>query len=239
MKKLSILIIALTLSLTSMAQAPQAFAFQSAISDTTGEPVANKPIEIQFVIHEGSAMGTSVYTENHSDTTSALGYFNVNVGAGTPTSGVFNTIDWSTGEFYLELFIDQEDGNGYVTLGSSRLLAVPYALYAEKTRPSVYFIGTSTGGSGVLGTVEFTESVINRGSGYTSGTFTAPFDGIYEINFSSTDNGANVEFLHNGVGIPSLSVTSFSQSFEFSAGDTFEVLSSSVDGSTLKIVEIK
>ncbi|MBL7943327.1 MAG: hypothetical protein JNM00_11200, partial [Flavobacteriales bacterium] len=38
-------------------------------------------------------------------------------------------IDWSTGNYFLEVL--QDLGSGYVTIGTSQMLSVPYSLYAE------------------------------------------------------------------------------------------------------------
>jgi hypothetical protein len=42
----------------------------------------------------------------------------------------FSNIDWGNGIYYLG--IELNTGNGYVAMGTTQLLSVPYALYAQK-----------------------------------------------------------------------------------------------------------
>jgi hypothetical protein len=44
-------------------------------------------------------------------------------------SGNFSQIDWSSGSYYLAIELDT--GSGYVSMGTTQLLSVPYALYAD------------------------------------------------------------------------------------------------------------
>ena len=51
------------------------------------------------------------------------------IGQGTATVGSFSTINWANGNYYLG--IELNTGNGYVVMGTTQLLSVPYALYAN------------------------------------------------------------------------------------------------------------
>ena len=53
------------------------------------------------------------------------------IGQGTANTGVFSELDWSLGSYYLGIELDT--GNGYVAMGTTQLLSVPYALYAENS----------------------------------------------------------------------------------------------------------
>ena len=76
--------------------------------------------------------GNVVYTEEHNVVTNDFGLFNLNVGGGTVVLGDFSTIDWGNSTKYLEIEADFAGGTNYSAMGTSQLLSVPYALYAEK-----------------------------------------------------------------------------------------------------------
>ena len=78
---------------------------------------------------QGSQTSLPVFTEIHYVPTDDLGQVNLVIGQGTATDGVFSELDWSLGSYYLGIELDT--GNGYVAMGTTQLLSVPYALYAE------------------------------------------------------------------------------------------------------------
>ncbi|MGZ4035213.1 MAG: hypothetical protein ACXVPU_17700 [Bacteroidia bacterium] len=123
--------ILLLLSLSAFSQAPQAFKYQGIARDNTGAILSSAAISIRPSIHDGSATGLIVYQETHAVTTNSLGLFNLSIGMGTPTVGTFSAINWSTGNKYME--IEVNFGSGYVSMGTSELLSVPYALYSAST----------------------------------------------------------------------------------------------------------
>jgi hypothetical protein len=51
------------------------------------------------------------------------------VGQGTALTGTFAAINWGTGTHFLA--IELNTGNGFVAMGTTQLLSVPYALYAN------------------------------------------------------------------------------------------------------------
>lgn len=119
------------LSITTMfAQAPQAFNYQGVARDAMGNSLPNQTISLRMTILQGSAAGSTVYVETHAVTTTTLGLFSVQVGNGTPTGYIFANIDWSSGNHYLQVELDETGGAAYVLIGTSELLSVPYALYA-------------------------------------------------------------------------------------------------------------
>jgi len=103
----------------------------------------NQNVNFKFKVLQNSTTGTIVYSENHSVTTDDLGQVNIVIGQGTATVGTFSTINWGTGNYYLG--IELNTGSGYVAMGTTQLLSVPYALYANKTKESKTFIYLSRG----------------------------------------------------------------------------------------------
>ena len=46
-------------------------------------------------------------------------------------SGSVSGIDWSADDYYLQVGMDANGGTNFLTMGSTQLLSVPYALYAK------------------------------------------------------------------------------------------------------------
>lgn len=130
MKKI-LTVIFIFLSLGLICQTPQAINYQAIARDAGGNIITNS-IGIKFRILQGSTSGTLVYEETHTSTPSSAGIFNVGIGGGTVVSGNFSTINWQNSPYFLEVNIDPAGGTSYTTVGTTQLLSVPYALYAEK-----------------------------------------------------------------------------------------------------------
>ena len=114
-----------------MAQAPQAFNYQGVARDLSGNPILNQSIGLQIAILKGSATGTEVYKENHNTTTTDLGLFSLQIGTGTSVNGVFEDIDWGSDRHFMQVELDENGGSNFQIIGTSELLSVPYAIYAE------------------------------------------------------------------------------------------------------------
>lgn len=116
----------------SFAQAPQAFNYQAVARDASGNILENQSIKIRFKIHKTSATGTITYSEVHNPTTNDFGLFSLMIGTGSQITGTFNTIDWGKAQYWLEVEMDPTGGATYTDMGTSQLLTVPYAMYAER-----------------------------------------------------------------------------------------------------------
>ena len=126
-------ILSLTIaSLTQLqAQAPQGFNYQATVRNSTGDLIVNTNVYFKFNVMQGSQTSLPVFTEIHYVPTDDLGQVNLVIGQGTATTGAFSSIDWSLGSYYLGIELDT--GSGYVAMGTTQLLSVPYALYAENS----------------------------------------------------------------------------------------------------------
>lgn len=132
MKKLisiSLFIIACTYL---FAQVPQALNYQAVARTAAGAPIANGNVGVKLSVLNGSPTGTVEYAETHTATTNSLGLFTLSIGQGTPQSGTFGAINWTSGAKYLKTEIDPAGGTAYTLSGTSPMQSVPYALYADK-----------------------------------------------------------------------------------------------------------
>jgi hypothetical protein len=135
----------LLFTLVVNAQAPpNAFNYSAVARNAAGQPIATSTIGIQISILKTSSTGVSQYSENHFVITDGYGLFNLVIGAGSIQSGSMATIDWSNDNYYLKLAMDATGGTNFLTMGTTQLLSVPYALHA-KTAESIV-VGGSGGG---------------------------------------------------------------------------------------------
>ena len=113
------------------AQTPEGINYQAVIRKTNGALVTNTTVAIRIQIKQNSANGTVVYAERQSVITSQYGLVNFVIGQGTILSGTFSAINWSTGNYWVNLGVDFVNGTNYIDYGSQRLMSAPYALYAK------------------------------------------------------------------------------------------------------------
>jgi hypothetical protein len=140
MKNRYLLLLALLLSITAVAQVPQGVSYQAVAFNGSGQPVTNATVGVRVTILDNSATGTVVYSETHTKQTNAQGLFNLNIGQGAATSGTFSAIAWGTNSKYLKVEVDPAGGTNYTTVGTNQLMSVPYALAAAS-------LASSSGGS--------------------------------------------------------------------------------------------
>jgi hypothetical protein len=114
---------------------PLGIFYQAVARDNVGKELANRKIDVKFSIISGNPLGTVVYQELYSDvTTSKYGVFSLIIGRGTPTGGLYTNlsqIQWNTAFHYLK--IEVKFDNDFIDMGTMQFLAVPYALYAQKS----------------------------------------------------------------------------------------------------------
>jgi uncharacterized protein (TIGR02145 family) len=134
MKKI-LLFLFLIQSAISLAQAPQGFNYQATVRNSSGDLIVNQNVNFKFNLMQNAPTSVPVYSETHLAPTDDLGAVNLVIGKGTATTGIFSNIDWANGTYYLG--IELNTGNGYVAMGTTQLLSVPYALYAQNSGSSL------------------------------------------------------------------------------------------------------
>jgi hypothetical protein len=157
MKQIITTLFAFFMAIALWAQAPQAFNYQAVIRDADGNLLENQAVGIKISLLQGTSTGQEVYAETHATTTNPYGLVDLQIGTGTATTGQFDTIAWGAGPYYLQLAVDLTGGANYAVMGTTQMLSVPYALYAEegsgwkKTENGISFMNGNVG----IGTLPF------------------------------------------------------------------------------------
>ena len=115
------------------AQVPDGFVYQLVVRDQQAKVVQNELVAVEISVRPGSATAEPVYVENHTDSTNGSGLLSVLIGAGDSQIGDLSAIDWSDGMYFLSVRIDPEGGTDFGSALSTRIVSVPYALYAERS----------------------------------------------------------------------------------------------------------
>jgi hypothetical protein len=132
MKK-TITFLALFASLTIFAQAPQKMSYQSVLRNSSDVLLANTAVGMRISILQGSAAGTAVYVETQTPSTNSNGLVSLEIGGGSPVTGTFSSINWGANTYFIKTETDPTGGTNYTITGTSQLLSVPYALYAQNS----------------------------------------------------------------------------------------------------------
>ena len=82
-KLLLILISTLFLGNCLFAQAPNKMSYQAVVRNSNNVVVSNHTVGMRISILQGTATGTSVYTETQTPTTNANGLIAIEIGTGT------------------------------------------------------------------------------------------------------------------------------------------------------------
>lgn len=131
MKHLSLIVAAVLMGISAMAQSPSKFNYQAVARDAAGVVVSDGTVGVKVTILSGSATGTEVYSETHSATTNVYGMLNFQIGAGTGVTGDISTIDWGSDAHFIKVEMDPAGGSSYTVSNTSELISVPYAEYAN------------------------------------------------------------------------------------------------------------
>lgn len=133
MKKLFFSILTILYVLNTIAQAPNKMSYQAVIRNSSNTLVVNQTVGMRISILQNSSTGTAVYIETQTPMTNANGLATLEIGTGTVVSGVFASINWSAGPYFIKTETDPTGGISYSIIGISQLMSVPYALYAQNS----------------------------------------------------------------------------------------------------------
>lgn len=236
MKKISILLLFSTLLIASdiFSQAPDFFKYQSIARNTGGEVLPNATISMRISIRDLNSSGTIVFQETHSVVSNDFGLFTLSIGGGTAVSGSIQAVNWALGSKYIEIEGDLSGGTNYESFGTTELLSVPYALYANYAGSPILPNGTSIGNTPYWDGADWVVSsnnIFNAGQFigigtnnpvqklHVNGHINIPLDSTYMINNRKIlwANGTANIFVGNNAG--AVNSIGFSNAFlGFNAG---------------------
>jgi hypothetical protein len=133
---------------SSFAQSPHKMTSQAIVRDAVGDLVTNQQVGMQISILQTTVGGTAVYVETQTPTTNGSGLVSIAIGTGAVVTGVYATIDWSADTYFIKTETDPTGGTSYSITGTSQILSVPYALYANSSATVITAAnGTPAGGT--------------------------------------------------------------------------------------------
>lgn len=145
MMKSAVLLFIILFSQKFSAQSPNLMSYQAVVRNASNNLVINQNVGVRVTVLQTSSSGVEVYKETFSPnpTTNANGLLSFNIGAGTPVTGTFAGINWSTGPYFVKTEIDPTGGTSYSLVSTSQLLSVPYALSAKSAQSVAGISGTN------------------------------------------------------------------------------------------------
>lgn len=144
MKRITLTCLAVISAILLFAQPPQAFKYQAVVRDAAGTIISNQMVDFLISIHDATPGGSIVYQETHSGTTNQFGLISLNIGLGSPIPPFnFGSINWRVDSKFLEVEIDLIGGGTYISMGSSELFSVPYALFSDESANGYWELNSS------------------------------------------------------------------------------------------------
>jgi hypothetical protein len=156
------------------AQTPQKFNYQGIARDTKGNPMGKQTLGIKLSVLPTADATTPEYEEVQTITTNEFGLYTLQIGNGTAVSGTMKDVKWETGNKYIRVDIDPQGGTNYADAGTTQLLSVPYAIYADRAGMAKMPTGNRAG----------TQHFLSK--------FDANGSSSDEINSQLFDNGTNI-----------------------------------------------
>jgi hypothetical protein len=203
MKKQILNLFALMLAASEIfGQAPNAFNYQAALRNSSGQPLANQLVSLRFTIRDGGTSGSILYQETQNKTTNAQGLVNCAVGSGNVAQGTYPTAaQWGAGNKFIQVEADPSGGSSYLEISNVQILSVPYSGFANAaataaTATTATTATTANTANALSPTATVTPSQITSG-GATAGqilkwsgsTWVASNDGPTTILLSQIESG--------------------------------------------------
>ena len=135
MKLVNLIVVLVLLAHTKLEA--QQLNYQGIARNANGVALSLQQINLRLSIRDGSTTGAIVYSETRLLRTNQFGLFTVVIGStgASNVSGSFNTINWITGNKFLQVEIDPDGGNNFLNAGTSQLQSVPFAFFAAAAYP--------------------------------------------------------------------------------------------------------
>ncbi len=156
------------------AQVPYQFNYQGIARDNTGNPLGFQNLSIKIGIL-ASPVAQPSFEEIHQVKTNEFGLYTLQIGKGQPIAGSMQSVQWESGNQYIQVAIDPSGGTNYIEAGTTQLLSVPYAIYADRA-----------------GEAKLSGNTQRAGNQHYLSKFDASGSSSAEINSQIFDNGSNI-----------------------------------------------
>lgn len=181
--------------LSGFAQVPAAFNYQAVVRNNSGDIVANQNVSFQISMLQNSVNGAASYVETQSGSTNGFGLVSLKIGTGTIVSGSFNPANWGSSDHFMKVEVDVNGGSSYIHLGTTQLLAVPYAFHAQ-TVENDKVNDADADASNELQTINLSGTELSLSNG--GGTVTLPSSGSGGDNWGTQSVVSDVTLAGNG-----------------------------------------
>ena len=117
-------------SILSAQTVPQGINYQAVARSADGKLLSEKPISLRISLIANIERNAIVYSEIHQVKTNKYGLFDFVIGKGESQTDDFQEIPWESEQIWLEVAMDENAGEDYKVINTTKLLTVPYAFHA-------------------------------------------------------------------------------------------------------------
>ena len=110
--------------------APQKINYQAVVRNSAGNVMGNQHVTLKINLRSDNLTGNIVYTETDTVITSPEGIFTIVIGGGNINAG-FDSIKWFSSNYFMQVLMDVNGGSNFTDMGTTQMVSVPYALYAN------------------------------------------------------------------------------------------------------------
>jgi len=124
-------------AITFAQSVPQGINYQAVARDANGDVLMNQALTIRFSIISDINTSAISWQEKHVTPTNEYGLYTTIIGQGSATSAgsssSFDVIDWGASNHLLKVEVDY--GSGYIDMGTTAFMSVPYAFQSVNPGP--------------------------------------------------------------------------------------------------------
>jgi hypothetical protein len=108
--------------------------YQATIRDASNNLISQKIVGMKISIVKDEPNGNPLFIETHLAVSNLNGLISIQIGGGFKIFGDLSSINWGDGSYYIKTETDPDGGYDFKIYGTSELLSVPFAFYAEKSK---------------------------------------------------------------------------------------------------------
>jgi hypothetical protein len=210
-------------------QSPQSFKYQTVCRDQNGALLVNQLVSFKMSIVQDTPSGNVVYLETHQVATNDFGVVNIAIGNGSVVQGNFSSIDWANHSFFVKVDYDRYGQNNYQFMGTSELLSVPFALYANKAKESTKSLNDQDTSS----TNEIQTLSLNGNQLQISNGNSVTITGVLDLDADPTNEYQQLSINGNAISISNGNTISIPAEADGNPTNEFQNLS--INGNTISI----